>query len=364
MRMYECEAKINKIRDFMDTHNYNGMLLSRRDSFAWLTCGGDDSVFQHTEQGVADLLITQDGKYAILSEVEKYRIPDEELGGLGFEIIGYPWCRNKWETIQKLATGKRIASDTGTFGFANELEDFRVLRYSLMLQEVGRLKEVCRISAQTMGQVCRELQPGDSEYEIAAKLTERLLRQGIKSPVCLIAVDERIKKYRHPAPGEARLQKIALVVIGAEKYGLFASLSRMVCFGEPSEEIQKKNAACMNVDATMIVQTRAGSEVSDIFRCGVNAYEKNGYPDEWKYHHQGGATGYHAREFLATFDSKEKVLLNQAYAWNPTIAGTKCEDTFIVTDDGPIILTETEDWPIRKIETAYGTMKRPDILVK
>lgn len=43
----------------------------------------------------------------------------------------------------------------------------------------------------------------------------------------------------------------------------------------------------------------------------------------------------------------------QAFAWNPTITGTKVEDTALVIGDNVELITSTPDWPV--IETSGGT---------
>ena len=72
-------------------------------------------------------------------------------------------------------------------------------------------------------------------------------------------------------------------------------------------------------------------------------------------HHQGGPTGYGCREFTVTPETKGVIKKNQAYAWNPTIAGTKCEDTTFLADNGVEIFTRTKAWPCTVIETEYGS---------
>ena len=53
-----------------------------------------------------------------------------------------------------------------------------------------------------------------------------------------------------------------------------------------------------------------------------------------KFYHQGGATGYETRDYIATPNSSLIVQPNQAFAWNPYIKGAKSEDTILVTEKG------------------------------
>jgi antitoxin VapB len=77
----------------------------------------------------------------------------------------------------------------------------------------------------------------------------------------------------------------------------------------------------------------------------ADAYAANGFPTEEQLHHQGGATGYWEREWIATPESKETVVNRQAFAWNPSIRGGKVEDTVLLRDGQIELLTPTPELP-------------------
>ncbi len=92
------------------------------------------------------------------------------------------------------------------------------------------------------------------------------------------------------------------------------------------------------------------------------AYARAGYPGEWQLHHQGGPAGYEPREFVATPDVSVRVAAGQAYAWNPSITGTKVEDTVLITDQGFEVMTEIPGWPMLEVVVDGKTIRRPRIL--
>jgi Xaa-Pro dipeptidase len=75
------------------------------------------------------------------------------------------------------------------------------------------------------------------------------------------------------------------------------------------------------------------------------AYGEVGYPGEEAKHHQGGAIGYRAREWVAHPKSPESVQDPEAFAWNPSITGTKVEDTALLVNGRIEIMTSTPGWP-------------------
>jgi antitoxin VapB len=109
-------------------------------------------------------------------------------------------------------------------------------------------------------------------------------------------------------------------------------------------------------------RTRPGQTLGQIFRWARDAYAETGFPDEWQLHHQGGTAGYEPREYIATPDSQDLVETGQVYAWNPSIAGTKSEDTILVTSSGPEVLTATPGWPQLTVERGGVEYTRPAIL--
>jgi hypothetical protein len=56
--------------------------------------------------------------------------------------------------------------------------------------------------------------------------------------------------------------------------------------------------------------------------------------------------GYEARDFKATPTETRTVKPDQVVGWNPSITGTKSEDTILVRADAPEIVTETGGWPL------------------
>jgi antitoxin VapB len=203
-----------------------------------------------------------------------------------------------------------------------------------------------------------------TEYEIAAVLSQAVECRGVQAIVNLIATDERIFAYRHPLPTSKKLQRYAMLILCGRKWGLICSLTRLIHFGVLPDEVRRKAEAVANIDAIMIAATRPGHTMGDVLQQAQSAYASLGFPDEWKHHHQGGLAGYAPREVTATPTSSQPILAGQVYAWNPSIAGAKSEDTILVGEQTNEILTEMKDWPTIEIQIGDQTIKRPAILVK
>jgi len=113
-----------------------------------------------------------------------------------------------------------------------------------------------------------------------------------------------------------------------------------------------------------MANTIVGRPVVEAFRKGVEAYRETGYPDEYELHHQGGAIGYVGRDYKVNFQSEEIVQENQAFAWNPSITGTKSEDTMLATAEGPLLLSRPAIFPTLEIQAGGYSFTRPGILEK
>ena len=357
--MSETRRKLEIIRRWMDEHNLGGVYLQTVGSFAWATCGASSYINTAATNGLASLLVTAQRQYLITTNIEAPRLEvEEKLAEQGWESRISPWYESP-AVVADLGRGLKLGSDgpfPGTVDISTELAR---LRAKLTPEEGERFRELGKCCAQAMQAAALAVKPGQTEYEIGARMMEETERQGIQAIVNLIATDERIWQYRHPLPTGKKLDRYAMLILCGRKNGLICSLTRLVHFGALSDELKRKQAACAKVDAGFITSTRPGETLGSIFDKAISAYAEAGYPDEWKKHHQGGAAGYEPREYLGLPGSPDMVSVGQAYAWNPSITGYKSEDTILVGDNGNEVLTEIPGWPTINVD---GIL-RPTILV-
>jgi antitoxin VapB len=98
-----------------------------------------------------------------------------------------------------------------------------------------------------------------------------------------------------------------------------------------------------------------------MFALARAAYAAEGHPDAIEQHHQGGTIGYRSREIIATPDDDTPLAEGMACAWNPSITGTKSEDTILLTGDSPETLTTMAGWPMWSVEVDGATFERPAV---
>jgi antitoxin VapB len=209
-----------------------------------------------------------------------------------------------------------------------------------------------------------EVEPGLSEYDLEALTAANLLRRGILPSVYLFAVDDRIYKYKHAVARGARLKKYGMLNLCSRKWGLAISITRFVHFGALPAELDARFKSSAQVNAALLDATRVGATSAELFRVAQAAYSAEGFPGEERFHHQGGATGYGEREWVATPEGKETVLNNQSFAWNPSIRGGKAEDTVLLRDGKIEWLTATPELPVINATVNGKVYRAAGVLVK
>ena len=364
--MPETNEKLARIRKYLTAKKLDGIVFNSRAHVAWLSGGADSHVVSQSERAFGSLVVTAKTALLVANRIEMDRLSHEEpLTAFTPKI--FPWTQSLPDALGKLLTGKHFVTDdaeaTGLKAIdANALYE---LRASLTEGEVRRYKALGRDCAVAIETVARQIQKGDSEHQAEADLARHLLARGIQPYVLLVAFDQRMEKYRHPVPTAHHLRVSGMLVVCGQRGGLIASLTRLFHFGALSPELAAKHEACCKVEAALWEATLPGATWGEAFCAGQAAYKAVGHAKEWELHHQGGPTGYAGRDFCATPDEKRKIIDRQAVAWNPSISGTKSEDTFILENGGRTLLTAcTPEWPTLTVKTPKGqSLVRPAILV-
>ncbi len=327
-------------------------LLNAQHNFAWMTGGGSNGIDLSRENGAASLLITRQGERFILANnIEMPRMLAEEISAADFEPVEISWQHEKvsdamLKKAQTLAANGAIATDIAMFAGSRSIENkVAACRYQLTPQELVRIRELGRDAGVALRNVIGKLEPGETELAVAEKMRRELSLNEIASVVTLVAADERIGRFRHPIPSKKVWEKTLLMVTCAKRHGLIVSLSRIVCLGGVPAELRQKTEAAAFVNAIILAATRTGATGAEVYAAAAQGYAEKGLENEINRHHQGGAAGYRTREWVAHPRSTEVVHVNQAFAWNPSITGTKVEETCITTGDGVEIITASPDFP-------------------
>jgi len=367
-RSEEFAAKLERMERWLSKQGLDGVILSRSDSFAWAGCGASNVVNSASETGVGSLAVEPGRVTLIANNIEIERLLTEELTGLQVTATeAFPWHEPARRTaaIERVCRGRNFVADDGSAGMPAAPRDFVRLRYVLTDAEIERYREAGVRASLVMEAAGLSLQRGMTEAQVAGLLAMGCLQMGIEPVVLLVAADERIRNWRHPVVKDTPAQECVMMVICGRRRGLFAALTRLVYFGELPDDLRSRHRAACAVDAAMMKATTPGKSVSQVFAEAQSAYSRSGYPDEWQFHHQGGAVGYQPREYIATPQCEETVWANQTFAWNPSIRGTKSEDTMLVREQGFELLTAPSPaWPAVVIEEGGEAIPRADILVR
>lgn len=365
-RMDEVRNKENRLRLLMDANGLDAVLLKKQANFSWLTAGGTNRINLATEAGVTSLLIDRSRKFILANRTEMRRMLQEEgLENLGFEPMEYEWFEDReMDLVKKVIPNlSKLGTDTEAAGAKLLEADVKKLRYSLTPPEIERFKFLGERASLAMEKVMLGVRPGDSELEIAGRLGPQLWADGIDLPMILVGSDERIFAFRHPIPTPKLFRKHLLVAVNARYAGLVLSLTRMLHCGRPSVALTRQFEANLNVECRMIAATKPGVELRDIFATACAAYEEYGAANEWKLLHQGGGIGYAGREFKLAPEIVGVVEQNQGFCYNPSITGTKTEDSFIATQEGPVMLSGPAAFPKVIVEAGGRSFVRAGLLV-
>lgn len=346
----ETELKLARLRQFMSQNDIPAVVVRKQPNFSWLTGGGRGFIGLASEAACGSLVVTPGDAILVANSIECGRLVGEELPEKMFTYESVPWTEDGTipAVFDRLCpNGYREDGQLGAF-FAEE-------RTRLCSEEIERFRQLGRDVDQCMMEAARGVVPLTSEFEMAGRLSAAMWAKGLEPITMLIAADDRGKRVRHYVPTDAKAQNGLICSICARRGGLVASATRTIAF-------QKGFAAdyerLLEVEATAFNETTPGKSMGEVFQKICAAYDKIGMTEEWRRHHQGGLTGYLPREIRADKSTEHVVRLGEAYAWNPSCEGAKCEDTVLVTENGLEVLTAGGGWPMISV---YG-YQRPAVL--
>ncbi|WP_013334252.1 M24 family metallopeptidase [Gloeothece verrucosa] len=334
----EVSAKLELIRQTLAKTEARGVRLRGSDWFAWVTGGASNTVLLTAETGVAEVLITAQDAWVLTDEIEAQRLIDEELPS-NFKLWINPWAdMPKRETfVLEQTEGGLLESDRPNSSLEKPLSSsFLIHKRKILSSELERYRQIGRLASEAMTEVLNAAQPTWTEYQLAGAGAKALWNRGLHPALTLAAGERRLPLYRHPTPTGEKIGREAMLVFCARGAGLYANLTRFITFGRLSDEKAKLHHYVQEIEAQALNSCQPGISLNAIYQKLAQAYEQYGFSNAIREHHQGGTTGYLAREIVANPTTDDILSENMAIAWNPSLAGAKIEDTFIVLENGEL----------------------------
>jgi Xaa-Pro aminopeptidase len=354
-RAAEVADKLALLRAALAETGAGALRLRGTDWFAWATAGGDSAVLLAADCGVAEVLVTRDDAVVLTDAIEAERLRLEQVPpGFTFHIA--PWAETELRETYVLgaARGGAVLSDRPRTGNGNDEQplpaSLRLRRMVLQPSEHDRYRALGAEASAAMTATLRAARPDWTELDLAAAGAQALWRRGIQPALVLAAGSRRLPAFRHPVPTHDTLGARAMLVFCARRHGLVASLSRGVAFGPLSDDERNAEADLLQVEATGLDAVRPGQSLAAVYHAFDAAYRHANRPVAIREHHQGGIAGYLAREIVASPSTATGIETGMAFAFNPSFAGMKVEDTFLLGAGGLENLTLDADWPATTIQ--------------
>jgi hypothetical protein len=360
-RRADIDAKMGHVAALLQDVGCDGLLLLDADNFAWLTSGASTrGTLDPRDQPAA--YCNGEQRWVLCNNVETQRLFDEEIDGLGFQLKEWPYHWGRDQLLADLIQGRRVACDQPLGECVVVADRLRQLRRKLTLYEQACLEALGGIVAHALEATCRTLQPGISEREIAAQVGHRLLHRGVVPVQLGVAVDGRSRNYRQHGFTATLLQHSAVVTATGRKYGLCATASRSLCFGELDKDYRNEHNSVCKVSATYLASTWSDAVPREILLAGRRIYLLSGFEHEWLLAPQGWVTGRSPVELALLPHTEELFHAGWAVTWHASSGAALSCDTFLLTEQGPKTMTPTEVWPLKRIRVQGVEFVRPDVL--
>lgn len=361
-RAADIEQKHRLVADFLESHQYDALLLQQPANFSWFTSGGNSARRSGSTEATAALFITPDARVVVTTNVDSPQLFDHELAALGFQLKERDWSEPRHGLIDDLCRGRTVASDSGWGGTHDVSVQLNGMQLPFTALEAERLRELGRLLAHAIEATCRQCRHGQTEAKIAGHLAHRLIKHQIVPERIQILADGRSRHYRHWSYSSDPVARVVTVAAVGRRWGLCLGAARTVSFGTAPTDVRDAYQRAVLVHAAGMYFSQPEWELFEIWNRIQRIYEKYGLIDEWRQAEQAEVIGYRISEIPLVPKSEYRLATGTAVHWHPTVGPAFIADSILVAEKKFELLTPTENWPCLRVEVKGEPVVCPGIL--
>ena len=222
------------------------------------------------------------------------------------------------------------------------------LRAAKDQEELDRMRKAQEITDQAFDLICKFIQPGMTEQEIAARLQYEMLRLGAeKMSFDPIVASGPNGSKPHAIPSDRKVQPGDFITMdfGCKFGGYCSDMTRTIALGEPTEEMKKVYQVVLEAQLAGIAMAKAGVPGKRIHDTAAKVIADAGYGAYFG-HGFGHSLGIEIHENPnANLRNKEPLPMGAVISAEPGIYlpgrfGVRIEDVLYLNGTGSVNLTK------------------------
>ena len=288
---------------------------------------------QATNQSPDFTIVKMTGGWAWLNDV----VNNLKLKRLGFESSHLTVA-----TFHSLTNAIKESSLTPKPSLISTTEMTEGLRTVKDSDELTSIQRAIDVADQAMDLVTPNIQPGDTEQEIAWRLEKAMRELGADSlsfDTIVAAGPNGAMPHHRPSDRAINLGEPVVIDMGAKVDGYCSDITRTICLGEQDDTFRKIYDIVLGAQLTAIATVRSGMDASEADDLARNVIVKAGFGDNFG-HSLGHGVGLAVHEYPGVGPGSPHTLEEgmvftiEPGIYLPEWGGVRIEDDIILGKDG------------------------------
>lgn len=329
------ESKVTK--NYLNTLEGSGckVFVTKKESFLILDGRYLEQANEHEKELTIILWNPQDEGTTYLTWIEKY------MNQNGLKSIGV-------EATISIKEYQRVTQFSKPYLLGEELNRVRMIK---TIEEINKLSKAIQIADEIYLKVLNQLAIGMTDYEIAGLLSYYCMKAGASGMAfdTIIGLGET-SAYPHVRPSGKTIQKGEIIMIdfGLTLDGFQSDMTRMSCFGKPSQLIRDIHRVVLRANEAGISQIKQGVKARDVDRAARDVIEEAGYGKYFN-HGLGHGIGRDNSTELPKLNAQSDMTLENNMVMScepgiyiPKVGGVRIEDDIWIHEGKGIALNKID----------------------